>query len=87
MTRRKVEIFTAGCPACDEAVALVKRIACDSCDVSTLDMRDQDVARRARDLGIRSVPAVVVNGRLAECCACGGPRESALRAAGIGQAM
>ena len=86
MTKRKVEIFTAGCPACDEAVALVKRIACDSCDVSTLDMRHPDVARRGRDLGIRSVPAVVVNGRLAECCARGGPEEKALRATGIGQA-
>ena len=82
---RKVEIFTAGCPACDDVVALVKRIACDSCDVSTLDMGDPEVARRASEMGIRVVPAVVVNGRLAECCARGGPEEHVLRAAGIGQ--
>lgn len=86
MTKRKVEIFTAGCPVCEEAVALVKRIACDSCDVSLLDMRDPQVARRAWEMGVRSVPTVVVNGQLPECCARGGPEENALRAAGIGQA-
>lgn len=85
-TKRKVEIFTAGCPACDEAVQLVKRTACDSCDVTTLDMNNPDVARRAKDLGIRSVPAVVVNGQLSECCANGGPTAESLRTAGIGRA-
>lgn len=85
MTRRKVEIFTAGCSACVDVVALVKRIAGDCCDLSTLDMRQSDIARRARELGIRRVPAVVVDGELVECCA-GGPREEALRAAGIGRA-
>jgi glutaredoxin len=83
---RKVEIFTAGCPACEDVIALVQRIACASCAVSTLDMRDREVARRARELGIASVPAVVINGRLAGCCAKGGPEERALRAAGIGEA-
>jgi len=85
MTRRKVEVFTAGCRVCDDAVALVKQIACDSCDVIPQDMRDRDVVRRAGDLGIRSVPAVAVDGRLAECCAGRGLDAETLRLEGIGR--
>lgn len=85
--QRKVEVFSAGCGVCEETVALVKRIACDSCDVSVLDMRDDLVAERAKRLGVRAVPAVVVDGELAACCEDAGPTESALRAAGIGQAL
>jgi glutaredoxin len=84
-TKRTVEIFTAGCPLCEEAVATVQRVACDSCDVTVLDVGDEEVARRAADLGVRSVPAVVVDGRLADCCRGGGVTEEGLRAAGIGQ--
>ena len=86
MAKRKVEIFSAGCVCCDETVQLVKDIACPSCDVEVLNMKDAAVAQRAGQLGIRSVPAVVVNGILADCCAGRGPTEQALRAAGIGQA-
>ena len=85
MTRRTVEIFTAGCRVCDDAVALVEQMACDSCEVITLDMHDDDVARRAGDIGIRSVPAVAIDGRLAECCAGRGVDAEALRSAGIGR--
>lgn len=84
--KRKVEVFSAGCPACQTAVELVNRIACPSCEVTVLDMNDIDVAKRARDLGIRSVPAVAVNGELASCCSDAGIEEQALRAAGLGQA-
>lgn len=85
--KRIVEVFSAGCSVCEDTVALVNRLACPSCEVSVLDMRDAAVARRARDLGIRSVPAVVIDGTLADCCAGRGPDEAALRAAGLGQAL
>ena len=85
--KRKVEIFSAGCPACEETIQLVSRIACPSCEISVLDMRDSSVAKRASMLGIRSVPAVVVDGQLAECCAARGPDEAGLRAAGIGSPL
>ncbi len=87
MAKRKIEIFSAGCPACDETVGLVKRISCPSCEVAVLDMNDPIVAARANSLGIRSVPAIVVDGSLASCCAGRGPDEAALRAAGIGQPL
>jgi len=83
--QRTVEIFTAGCPCCDEIVELVQRIACPRCRVEIRDMRDSETARRAGKLGVRSVPAVAVDGVLAGCCAGRGPEEEALRAAGVGR--
>lgn len=83
--KRKIEVFSAGCPACEETIALVNRVACPSCEVSVLDMKQAAVAKRARELGIRSVPAVVIDGKLVGCCAGRGPDEATLRAAGLGQ--
>lgn len=84
---RRVEVFSAGCAACDETVERVQRLACPSCEVTVLDMHDDVVARRARELGIRTVPAVVVDGELAACCRGPGPSEQELCAAGIGQPL
>jgi hypothetical protein len=84
--KRKVEVFTAGCICCDEAVALVKRIACSSCDVTVHDMKEESIAQRARSLGIKRIPAVVVDGKIADCCV-GGVNEQTLRTAGIGTAL
>ena len=81
---RQIEIFTAGCGVCDETVARVRAIACSSCDITVLDTHDDAVVARARELGVRRVPAVVVDGTLLDCCAGGGCDEETLRAAGIG---
>ncbi len=83
--KRKIEIFSAGCQVCQEAIDLVKKIACPSCDVAVLDMTDAAVARRARSLGIDRVPAVLVDGNLAACCLGTRITEDGLRAEGIGQ--
>ncbi|CAJ0709602.1 glutaredoxin family protein [Ralstonia mannitolilytica] len=83
--KRKVEVFSAGCPACAGVESLVKSLACPSCEVDVLDMRDISVAQRAKALGVRSVPAVAINGQLAGCCAGRGVDEATLRAAGLGQ--
>lgn len=85
--KRKIEVFSAGCSACEETVHLVNRIACPSCEVSILNMKDPNVVSRARSLGIRSVPAVVIDGRPADCCTGRGPDEATLRAAGLGQSI
>ena len=84
-TRRKIEIFSAGCPVCEETIQTVNDIACPSCDVSVLDTNEPGVAARAKAIGVRTVPAVSVEGELVSCCAGGGPDERALRTAGIGQ--
>jgi glutaredoxin len=83
--KRKVEIFSAGCHVCQETIDLVTRLACTTCEVIVLDMKKSDVARYAKQLGVRSIPAVAINGRLAGCCAGRGPDENMLRAAGLGQ--
>ena len=83
--KRRVEVFSAGCRACEETIEMVKRAACPSCEVVIHDMKTIEVAKRAKALGIRSVPAVVIDGKLADCCAGRGPEESVLRAAGLGQ--
>ena len=82
--KRKIEIFSAGCPACEETIQTVKSITCPSCEVEVLDMHQEDVAQKAKYYGVRSVPAVVIDGRLAACCAGRGVDESTLRAAGVG---
>ncbi len=84
--KRKVEIFSAGCAICEEAVSVVNRLSGASCEVTVLDMKEPDVAKRANNLGIGSVPAVVIDGRLADCCG-QGLNEETLKAAGLGQPL
>jgi glutaredoxin len=85
--KRKIEVFSAGCPVCDDTVKLVNNLACPSCEVNVLDMKTPEVAERAKDLGIRSVPAVVIDGKLADCCTGRGPDEATLKAAGLGKPL
>lgn len=84
---RTVEVFTAGCPLCDEVVERVQDHACDSCDVQTVSLQNDEGQRRAEKIGVQSVPAVAVNGTLASCCDGRGVDEDALRAAGIGDPL
>jgi glutaredoxin len=86
MAKRQVEVFSAGCGACQETIDLINQIACPSCEITVHDMRDARVAGRAKALSIRTVPAVVIDGKLADCCAGRGVDEATLRAAGVGQA-
>jgi len=83
--KRKIEVFSAGCPACEETIALVD--PGPSCEVEVLDMHRPAVAAKAKTYGIRSVPAVVIDGKLADCCAGRGPEEAPLRAAGLGRPL
>ena len=79
--KRKIEIFSAGCSACHEAVELVKRIAGSSHQIEVVDMHKHEAAARARHYAIHSVPAVVIDGRLAACCASRGVNEESIREA------
>lgn len=81
---KTVEIFSAGCALCEETIAMVRRLACESCEVQVLDMRQPKVAAKATQHGIRTVPAVVIDGKLADCCANRGVDETVLVRAGLG---
>lgn len=85
-SKRQVEVFSAGCALCEDVVRLVQATACGSCEVIVLNTNDIGVAQRAKALGIAKVPAVVIDGKLADCCSGNAVNESALRAAGLGQA-
>ena len=79
--RKKIEIFSAGCSSCSETVELVKRIAGATHDVEILDMHQAPIAAQAKRHGIRTLPAVVIDGKLAGCCAERGPDQTVLREA------
>lgn len=88
---RIIEVFTAGCPLCNPVVELVKSTACSSCDIITHNLAGTEAGnpalRRARLLGVQTLPAVAVNGALLACCQGGGITKEALEAAGIGKAV
>jgi hypothetical protein len=46
----KVEVFSAGCPACKETIELLNRVACSSCEVTVLDMQDTRIATTAPEM-------------------------------------
>ena len=54
--KRQIEIFSAGCALCTDAIKMVEDIACPSCNVIVADMNDPETAARASALGITSVP-------------------------------
>ncbi len=89
-SKRQVEVFVAGCPLCDDAVQLVKKVACPSCEVTVYDLRagcaTNECRDRARQYGVVRVPTVVVNGQIADCCRGSAVDEAALRALGVGTA-
>lgn len=78
---KTIEVYSAGCPTCRETIEMVKKLAGSQHEVRIRDMQQHETAAQARRLGIRSVPAVVVDGKLAGCCAGRGPDEAVLREA------
>lgn len=92
--KRYVEVFTAGCPLCDDTVQLVQRLASGVpsglCEVTVYDLREgcatNECREKAKQYGVHRVPAVVIDGKLAGCCEVGPVREETLRAAGLGAA-
>ena len=79
--KTKVEIFIAGCPLCERTIQLVMGLVGSSHQVVISDMRRPEVASRAEQYGIRTVPAVVIDGELTKCCKGRGCDEQVLRSA------
>ena len=86
---RRVEVFTAGCPVCDDTVRLVQSLACRSCEVNIYDLREgcatNECREKARHYGITAVPAIAVNGVLLESSRRAPITADNLREAGIGR--
>ncbi len=79
--KHRIEIFSAGCATCQSTIEMVKKLAGAEHEIEVRDMQQRDIASQASKYGIRSLPAVVIDGRLASCCAERGPDENTLRAA------
>lgn len=81
----KIEIFSADCPVCKEAIEKVKAEACSSCEVIVHNMSDSEVYNKSKEYGVKSVPAVVIDGKLANCCENGGINIETLKSLGLGK--
>ena len=71
--KHRIEIYSAGYATCKETIEMVRKIAGPDHEVHIHDMHQEGVASRAKQDGVRSLPAVVVDGKLAGCCAGRGP--------------
>lgn len=77
----KIEVFSAGCNVCSDTIDTVKKLAGFEDEVVVHDMQRKETVKRAAEHGVRSVPAVLIDGKLAGCCANRGIDESILREA------
>ena len=88
-TKRKIEVFTAGCSVCSPVVDMVKSMACSDCEVIVYNLAEpcesKECIDKAKTYGIKALPAVAVNGKLLSCCQNKGVSEAELKNAGIGQ--
>jgi glutaredoxin len=89
MAKRLIEVFTAGCSVCEGSVEQVRALACDNCEVVVYDLNKKcdtlECEAKAKEYGVKSVPAVAIDGKLVDCCNTNGINIDALKAAGLGQ--
>ncbi len=67
--KQLLEIFSAGCVICQEAIKVITKKYGQTYEIKILDMHNADVAAHAKGLGITTVPSVVIDGKIADCCA------------------
>lgn len=65
MFKRKIEVFSAGCPLCDETLKLVKE-SVSSCGCEVIERRcpEGELCAEAKQYGVQTMPTVVVNGQI-----------------------
>jgi predicted thioredoxin/glutaredoxin len=85
--KRQIEIFSAGCRTCAETVKLIRSLACSSCEITVHDMKARGVAAKAKKYGVQRLPAIVIDGKLAACCANRAVDKKVLHTAGVGVAL
>jgi hypothetical protein len=85
--KRRVEVFTAGCPVCQGVVDMVNELACPHCEVSIYNLNQNEGVEEAKVYGVTALPSVAVNGQLLECCKRGPVTKEDLDAAGIGKPL
>ena len=65
MSKRTIEIFSAGCPLCLETVELVKSAVSDcGCEVIERHCKGTELCEEAKNYGVKAMPTVVADGRI-----------------------
>lgn len=63
MSTRTIELFTAGCPVCQETAKLVREAVGEcGCEVVERRCEGDECCEPAKRYGIRTLPTVVVDG-------------------------
>jgi hypothetical protein len=75
-----IELFAADCPECAEAERIVRALACPRCEVQVVSVATREGNARAGRYGVARVPAVAIDGVLADCCRGGQPDRAHLAA-------
>ncbi|HET9056306.1 MAG: glutaredoxin [Sediminibacterium sp. Gen4] len=90
VTKRRIELFTAGCTVCEPVLEMVKAMACSSCEVVIYNVAQpcdtKECLEKVKAYGIKALPAIAVDGKLLPCCQNKGLSVDELKKAGIGQA-
>ena len=63
--KKRIEVFSAGCPLCNETLRLVRE-AVRSCGCEVIERRctGENQCAEAKTYGVRAMPTVVVDGRI-----------------------
>lgn len=66
--RGKIELFTAGCPLCEEVTKMA--YALEDCDIITYNLYEQwaeeECISKVKEYQISSVPSVVIDGKIVD---------------------
>lgn len=61
-----IEVFTSGCPLCRETMKIVQEAKCPECTLTEYNiLQKKEHLEKARKYGVKAVPSVVVDGKLA----------------------
>lgn len=65
MSKRTIEVFSAGCPLCEETLKLVNE-SVTSCGCQVIERRcpEGELCAEANQYGVQAMPTVVVNGQI-----------------------
>jgi len=58
-----IDVFSAGCYLCENAVQMVKKVIGPQCSLRIYDLTKGEGIEEAKKYGVRAVPTIVGNGR------------------------
>jgi len=65
MAKKTIEVFSAGCPLCNETLELVKNAVSDcGCEVIERRCSGSACCDEAKHYGVKAMPTVVVDGQI-----------------------